>query len=389
MRQETIPASEVIGRMATEAGQKGKTAMPVHGPFQVDRSNFAHAGRPDGLSASTTRKPAHSGPVLMRRSKDVPAISAERILSGLRGTNVTVAYQDADLVYAWIANPPAGFEAIAGKRDAEILPARPAAMLTEAKRVCLETGQGAHLIVDIDDDTQRWFDVWLEADLVDRRDADPRIAGVIVVATDVTERVVREERLRVLLREVSHRARNLLAIVQSIASQTVRAASEPRRFLERFNERLQSLAHTLDLVTLREWEGATLHQLVSRQTKPFLPDGGSIEIGGVDPVLTPSAALHLGLALQELASNAVSHGAWRDRRGHVSARTSRQPDTRDLLFEWSEKGDGRGAPSPSGSFGSRTLMSVVPTALGGEASMVSQGEGFSYRLRIPPANFDG
>ena len=379
-------------------GRSGATAQEQEpsGPFHPDRSTFAHAGRPEmgagGLQGSVP-KSARNAPLLVSQSERVATLPAERILHGLRGTNVTVAYQGLDLVYAWIANPPAGFETISGKRDEDVLAPSAAAVLTPAKLRCIDTGEGMHLTIEIPGETVRWFDVWLEPDfahdLADEPEGRGQIEGVIIVAIDVTERVAREDRLRVLLREVSHRTRNLLAIVQSIASQTVRAASAPTRFLERFNERLQSLAHTLDLVTLREWEGATLHQLVSRQAGPFRPHDGVFELGGPDPMLTPNAALHLGLAVQELASNALNHGAWSGNRGRVRARTSMDPD--GLVFEWSE-GDpsGKGAvPQPSGTFGSRTLMSIVPAAVNGEASMIAQPEGFAYRLRVPATNLDG
>ena len=350
---------------------------------------FAQAGRPDSKADHDEPKKVERAPLLVSRDGDAAGLSGERILRGLRGTNVWIGYQDRDLVYLWIANPPPGFEAMVGQKDRAFLPAGVEQRLGEAKRRCLDTGEGRHLTLDIGFERPAWYDIWLEPDFGATPGGKPE--GVITVATEVTEHVEREDRLRVLLREVSHRSRNLLSIVQSIAAQTVRASSAAHGasggFLSRFNERLQSLAHTLDLVTLREWEGATLHQLVSRQARPFRPREGSIAIGGPDPVLTPNAALHLGLAVQELASNAVRHGAWGPAGGEVEARTRMDGET--LLFEWSETGarDGEEVLEPGASFGSRTLMAIVPTALGGEASMVARDGGFTYRLTLPAANF--
>ena len=256
-----------------------------------------------------------------------------------------------------------------------------------AKLRALETGEGQHDLVELTEVARdHWFDLWIEP----QRDPGGTVTGLLCFAVNVSQRVQREERLRVLLREVSHRSRNLLAIVQSIASQTVRTASAPSRFLERFNERLQSLAHTLDLVTVSEWEGATLHQLVSRQVGAFVSGTGVIEIAGPDPILTPNAALHLGLAVQELASNAASHGIWSRRDGMVYARTRLEGG--DLMFEWTEAGldtadDSDMSGRTDGSFGSRTLLAIVPAAVGGTASMQREGSQFIYRLTVPSGNF--
>lgn len=310
-------------------------------------------------------------------------VTLNEVLGGLEGTEICIFYQDADLRHVWMANAPAGFEGIIGRTDHDLLPNAAIERAIAAKMDAMETGEKRRARIELRDGPgRRWFDLWIEP----RRGADGA-RGVLCYAVDTSERLDREERLRVLLREVSHRSRNLLAIVQSIASQTVRTASAPSRFLERFNERLQSLAHTLDLVTVSEWEGATVHQLVSRQAGPFVSETGVLEIAGPDPTLSPNAALHLGLAVQELASNATSHGIWSHSDGMVYART--RMDGADLVFEWIEAGlKGNETVIPASSFGSRTLLAIVPAAVGGTASMEREGSQFVYRLTVPAENFE-
>ena len=343
-------------------------------------------------------------------------IATHDFLQGLAATDITAFYCDRDTRYVWVENPAPGFETIrAGALDADILPPDVAERLERMKRRVLESGAGEYALLEIDvpDRPSRWFDIWIEPD------GAPEPKGLLGFAVEVTQRVEREERLRILLREVSHRSRNLLAIVQSIASQTVQGGANPQRFIERFNERLQSLAHTLDIVTLRDWDGATLHQLVSRQAGPFVSSTGVIEVSGIDPVLTPNAALHLGLAVQELASNASSHGVWSLPEGMVLVKTAyREPDdpASGLVFEWREAAEpdrqraanddrdpdtaqtltgpfrveqGRtGGGRSSGTFGSRTLMRIVPASVGGEARVHREQDQFVYELTLPASNFE-
>lgn len=106
-----------------------------------------------------------------------------------------------------------------------------------------------------------------------------------------------------MLREVSHRSKNLLAIIQSIATQTGRYSGTIEGFLVRFRGRLQSMASSQDLVTSSNWRGANLHELVMGQVARYSADPSrAIRFAGTQPFLNPNAALHVGLALHNLPS---------------------------------------------------------------------------------------
>src|SRR5690606_26338767 len=111
----------------------------------------------------------------------------------------------------------------------------------------------------------QWFDLWIDADTT----PDGTPSGIITTIVETTDQKRREQTLRVLLREVSHRSRNLLAIIQSIATQTGRYSSTVDGFLARFRGRLQSLASSQDLVTSSNWRGADLGDLVHGQAARF------------------------------------------------------------------------------------------------------------------------
>src|SRR5690606_11393048 len=152
----------------------------------------------------------------------------------------------------------------------------------------------------------RWFDVWLDIDPAD----DGGVCGVITTAVEITDQKRREQTLRTQLREVSHRSKNLQAIIHGIPTQTGRHSLDIDAFLKRFQGRLQSMAASQDLVTSSNWRGANLHELLFGQVGRYTSSPhGSVQFEGERPWLNPNAALHIGLALHELAVNSVSFGA--------------------------------------------------------------------------------
>ena len=134
--------------------------------------------------------------------------------------------------------------------------------------------------------------------------------GVTGAAVDITERKEGEAHLRLLMRELTHRSKNLLAVIQAMARQTAKHTGSIQTFVERFGARVQALARSHDLLVQESWHSASLNELVRSQLAYYLdrePDQVLIE--GPDVRLKPEAAQSLGLALHELATNAAKHGA--------------------------------------------------------------------------------
>jgi two-component sensor histidine kinase len=311
----------------------------------------------------------------------------------LRNTAVSVLYQTPDLRVTWTNNVPDSWSrgGVVGLTDSDFLPPQAAAALIAAKRAVLQGSPPGRLEICIpggaDERDGRWFDFWIDADV----DAHGMVRGIVTTAVEITEQRRREQALRVLLREVSHRSRNLLAIIQSIATQTGRYASTIDGFLARFRARLQSLASSQDLVTSSNWRGADLGDLVHGQAARYsaTPDA-AVRLEGERPWLNPNAALHVGLALHELIANSVSYGALSRSGGHATLSAQVRPEPSgetSLLLRWTETVDPPGGTNSERtrkkSFGSVALERVVPASLDGSASLSIEDGILEYRLVFP------
>jgi hypothetical protein len=139
-------------------------------------------------------------------------------------------------------------------------------------------------------------------------------AGIIVLVTNITDQKRHEEHIRLLLREVNHRSKNMLSLVQAVARQTL--AARPECFIDRFVERIQALAANQDLLVKNSWKGVDLEELAKSQLAHFKDlIGTRIALKGPSLLISASAAQTIGMALHELATNAGKYGAQSRRFG--------------------------------------------------------------------------
>ncbi|WP_296741925.1 sensor histidine kinase [Mesorhizobium sp.] len=306
------------------------------------------------------------------------------LLHALHNAGISVLYQDREMKTVWARNmrAPWASDTAEGK---DLLPPAQVQRVNVAKRKVAETGNADRFELSLPaNDGVRWFQVWIDADRGDTGE----VLGVVTTMMETTEQKRREQTLRTLLREVSHRSKNLLAIIQSIATQTGRYSETLGDFLTRFRGRLQSLASSQDLVTSSNWRGAALHELVSGQVGRYSADPKrSLRFEGENPYLSPNAALHIGLAMHELAVNSVSYGALSRPGGYVkvSARLEGS-EAPALSLTWSETIEA--GERNEKRFGSVALERVVPTSLNGTATLDIGADRLEYRLTIPRGNFE-
>ncbi|MFI0847044.1 sensor histidine kinase [Mesorhizobium sp. IMUNJ 23232] len=312
------------------------------------------------------------------------------LLKALANTGIFITYCDLDLRVAWAENIPSAWSTrpVEGRHLREFLPANVAAVLTRAKQDAISTGVSRKLEISIPaEGGAAWFSLWIDLD----RSPEGPVQGIMTTAVDITDQKRREQTLRALLREVAHRSKNLLAIIQSIATQTGRHSESVDNFLSRFRGRLQSLASTQDLVTSSDWRGAALHELILGQVGRYTADAvQSIRLDGDNPYLNPNAALHIGLALHELAVNSVSYGALSRPDGYVTitARILDSPSDPALSLAWMETISVASAAVGQKRFGSVALERVVPAALNGSATLELSDTRLTYSLLVPQGNFE-
>jgi PAS domain S-box-containing protein len=215
------------------------------------------------------------------------------------------------------------------------------------------------------------------------RDKAGKLIGASKVARDITERKRAEETRRLLLNELSHRVKNTLATVQSIARQTLRRAKSPAEFVPSFTGRVQALAQAHALLTQNTWRGAEMLELVRDQLEFGGADDNRISCSGPLLTLDPQAALHLALILHELGTNARKYGSLSVPQGRLSISWEMQSNGgRNILIEWKERdGPKVNAPSERG-FGT-TLIEQSLQADGGAASIHYGADGLTCHIKFP------
>lgn len=218
-----------------------------------------------------------------------------------------------------------------------------------------------------------------------QRDEAGRAVVIMGVTLDITETKRAEQNTALLLRELNHRVKNTLAMIQALARQTLRETPDPARFIEAFGGRLRTLSDAHALLSDRDWTGIGLHELVQMQVAPYdLSNGERVALEGADVELPPDHALGLGLILHELASNAARYGALSTTRGEVRIAASlTPPPTAGLVLDWIERGGPRVRPPSRRGFGSVLIERSLDKVLGSTVAHEFAPEGVEARISMP------
>ncbi len=320
-----------------------------------------------------------------RRLSEELGTSAQRYEVALRGSNIAVFTQDTDLRYTSLSKtlfgePP---ERILGCTDQDLLPSDAAQAAVALKRDALNLGEPRNAELRVERGGNAfWYDLHIEP----MRDVSGNLIGVTGAAIDITERKEGEAHLRLLMRELTHRSKNLLAVIVAMARQTARHSGNIQAFLERFSARVQALARSHDLLVAESWHGASLHDLVRSQLSQYIdrePDRFSIE--GPDIQLRPEAAQSIGLALHELATNAAKHGAMSKASGHVAITWEPERADGGIVLVWRESGGPKVSQPKRRGFGSTVIEHNLARALDADVDLDFAAEGLTCRVVVPQA----
>jgi PAS domain S-box-containing protein len=210
-----------------------------------------------------------------------------------------------------------------------------------------------------------------------------RFAGVDL---DITQRKEAEERQSMLVRELDHRARNLLAVVQSVLH--LSRANTTAEFIAAVEGRIRALSRTHTLLSEARWQGVDLGRIVQEEFAPFSNEQSKkIAAAGAAVSLPPPCAQSLALALHELVTNAIKHGALSVPEGRLSLAWEIDPQA--LVLRWVEAGgpSPRQPPMRQG-FGTKVIAAGIEQQLGGRALFEWRPEGLHCTLTIPRSKID-
>jgi PAS domain S-box-containing protein len=220
------------------------------------------------------------------------------------------------------------------------------------------------------------------------RDEAGNIYQHFISLVDTTKHELARKHAAMLIDELNHRVKNTLATVQSIVTQAVRNSSDPEVVRESIDTRLAALSRSHDLLGREKWEGAGLLDLIREALAPFRVSEGHAErftIDGDNIRLSPKAALALGIAFNELATNAVKYGALSNDSGSISINwvLDQRADGRWLCLNWREKDGPTVVPPTRKGFGSRVIEQGLAHELDGKVDLDYQPGGIVCMIHVP------
>jgi len=312
------------------------------------------------------------------------AETLQRFNLALRSERITVFAQDLDLRYTWANTRETQIGSIVGRTDEDLLPQDDREPILYLKRrviaekapACAEVavGRGAE---------RRWYDLHVEPNL----SAEGEVTGITGASIDVTHRRRNEEQMRLVMRELTHRTKNLLTVVIAIARQTANHATTVEDYVPALIARLRALSAAQDLIVADDWAGVDIADLVRVLVGQYIPPQSErLELEGPPIILSPEASQNLGLAIHELASNAARFGALSNAAGALSVRwqvkTGKEDDL--LALTWRERGGPAVLDRPSRrGFGMTVIERNLTRALDAEVDIRFEEAGLTVEMVLP------
>lgn len=298
---------------------------------------------------------------------------------GLAGTDCGVSIQDRKLAYRYIFNLPECWRVLSGAAvdDVAIYGPHLGEKLALAKSALVATGEPQKLTTIVRDRIISFS--------VDQLALSGRSLLVITKIHDITHARKREATLRTLLLELSHRSKNLMAIIQGLATQSAKYSPSIESFVKSFTGRLRAVSGAQDVLVDSNWQGAKLFELARRQLLLAEADNDTnVMFEGDDIELDPNQSLHIGLALHELAMSAATpvDKATGSKRVSLKAKIQKVADRELVMLEWSSA-PGFKDVAPPDDFGSVLLEKVVPAAVSGVVYTDQTQEKVTWNLTFP------
>jgi PAS domain S-box-containing protein len=230
----------------------------------------------------------------------------------------------------------------------------------------------------------RWWDTVISPIFDDNR----QIVRFLATSRDISAERQAESQRELLVNELNHRVKNTLAIVQSIAAQSLRNAGVDRLARDAFEGRLMAISATHNVLTDANWEAASLRQILEGAVVPYCTQPTQLEISGDDMRVAPKPAVSLALAFHELAINALKYGALSAPEGNVAVHCGVDRAKGRLGIRWTESGGPSVSPPARRGFGSRILELALPNDLQGQVKVDFRAEGLNCSVDAPLSAVD-
>ena len=218
------------------------------------------------------------------------------------------------------------------------------------------------------------------------RIAGDRISGAVIAMVDLSQRKAAEKQQNLLMRELDHRVKNILAMVVSISARTASNTDTVHAFQKAFSNRIQALAATHTLLLENSWSSLMLRDIVMAELAPYIETAADqVIVEGLNVAITPRAAIAFGLIVHELATNAVKYGALSQQGGRVAVRAVGHNNEANGAFvlEWRESGGPLVTPPERQGFG-HTVITRSLQYSGGGAEFDFDPSGLVCHVSIPP-----
>jgi two-component system CheB/CheR fusion protein len=217
-------------------------------------------------------------------------------------------------------------------------------------------------------------------------DVDGRPRGAIAAITDITQRKQAEAYQQMLMHELQHRAKNIIATISALASRMLRTSTTVDDFNKGFLTRLTAMGHMHDLLSQHNWAGAELRTLVESALSSFVsPHQEAVKIGGPAIVIKPNAAATLGMVFHELATNAAKYGALSSPDGYIDVRWDVAPGQGEnvITITWSERNGPRIKPPENTGFGTGFVQRSIEYELEGQVDLSYAADGLKCTISFP------
>lgn len=311
------------------------------------------------------------------------AETLQRFNLALRSERIVVFSQDLAMRYTWANSDETQIGSVIGRTDEEIIPPEDLPAITQLKQRAIETRKPQSAEIGIGQGADRqWYDLHVEPNI----QPDGKVSGITCASIDVTHRKRNEEHMRLVMRELTHRTKNLLAVVIAIARQTSAPSGEVKVFVTALIGRLRALSAAQDLIVADDWAGVAMDALIEGVlAQQIQRRTASVSAQGPSVILSPEAAQNLGLAIHELAVNASRHGALSSSKGKITIEWSVDDSESgpQIDFRWTESGGPPvGEPGRAG-FGMMVIQRNLARAMGAEVELDFRPEGLMAHLTLP------